>query len=847
MSNSKNTLKRMLDDFYPYAKDYLEFDKDASINFASDKSNAENPLGKTAYYDPANHSVTVYTNGRHPKDIMRSVSHELVHHTQNCRGDLNMSEHSGVGYAQNDEHLRNMEREAYEKGNLCFRDWEDGIKSNLQPGTIYEQKAHRSKNSMNNFKSLKENFNSFLQQESEASSYKAGDKVTVADGSSSGTVVEVMAGGEVVLELEDGSIIKVMSNELELSGGDAPMQEAEGKVQEYGDHEAQSQGGMTSSSQSSDPEMDQVVDIIKTVTEQGMGLHDFKQALEAESFDVQATSQHVMVNTSNGTMAIASVNNVELEGDEEIIKSPDGSSYAVGWIKRDFPESHMDLYDMDEGFRDSDEEKETRGEKAAQPSGEDQGIYDLHYTEAVKTDGRSPSDIELVDKIAELMTSDPEFRILQPFVDKFVRYSQSGGAVESSLEAALPDWVAGRHIFAIMKKAQGGQVDEGFRDSDEEKEMTSKMSNKEFSDYHTRDKHLAPDLKGDMGPLDGMEGPFQFRSGAVLYYDNKAGKYYDRGKDMYIDNEEASKLTMERNQMKLKSDLREKVKASVTSKLKEMYDDDDMFGDEDPYMAGLEAEFPWMADKKKKKGAPMGDDEAAMAAAAADAAAAGEFEVAPEEEEEVPSVTMRESNFAEYGAIDAQDGNPPSKIGQGDEAYMEAYNAVLVARGEEPLPVVQPDQAYLDALQSGSMKPADHSYNMEEGEEEVSHETTLRDRVMAKVQETLAEKAETTEEHDDDPALKGDQDELPDALQKNIIDKADGDDEKKEEALVKEEAEEEEVEEEVEESVTPTAEDFFRQLRNESRVVGRPEWSQESRTKRTSVLNERLMKAWFDK
>ncbi len=736
MSNSKNTLKRMLDDFYPYAKDYLEFDKDASINFASDKSNAENPLGKTAYYDPANHSVTVYTNGRHPKDIMRSVSHELVHHTQNCRGDLNMSEHGGVGYAQNDEHLRNMEREAYEKGNLCFRDWEDGIKSNLQPGTIYEQKAHRSKNSMNNFKSLKENFNSFLQQESEVSSYKAGDKVTVADGSSSGTVVEVMAGGEVVLELEDGSIIKAMSNELELSGGDAPMQEAEGKVQEYGDHETQSQGGMTSSSQSSDPEMDQVVDIIKTVTEQGMGLHDFKQALEAESFDVQATSQHVMVNTSNGTMAIASVNNVELEGDEEIIKSPDGSSYAVGWIKRNFPESHMDLYDMDEGFRDSDEEKE----------------------------------------------------------------------------------------------------------------MTSKMSNKEFSDYHTRDKHLAPDLKGDMGPLDGMEGPFQFRSGAVLYYDNKAGKYYDRGKDMYIDNEEASKLTMERNQMKLKSDLREKVKASVTSKLKEMYDDDDMFGDEDPYMAGLEAEFPWMADKKKKKAAPMGDDEAAMAAAAADAAAAGEFEVAPEEEEEVPSVTMREGNFAEYGAIDAQDGNPPSKIGQGDEAYMEAYNAVLVARGEEPLPVVQPDQAYLDALQSGSMKPADHSYNMEEGEEEVSHETTLRDRVMAKVQETLAEKAETTEEHDDDPALKGDQDELPDALQKNIIDKADGDDEKKEEALVKEEAEEEEeVEEEVEESVTPTAEDFFRQLRNESRVVGRPEWSQESRTKRTSVLNERLMKAWFDK
>ncbi len=58
-------------------------------------------------------------------------------------------------------------------------------------------------------------------------------------------------------------------------------------------------------------------------------------------------------------------------------------------------------------------------------------------------------------------------------------------------------------------------------------------------------KGKVPNLKGDMGPLDGMEGPFQFRSGAVLYYDTKAGKYYDRGKDMYLDNDEAAALIME--------------------------------------------------------------------------------------------------------------------------------------------------------------------------------------------------------------------------------------------------------------------------------------------------------------
>ena len=60
--------------------------------------------------------------------------------------------------------------------------------------------------------------------------------------------------------------------------------------------------------------------------------------------------------------------------------------------------------------------------------------------------------------------------------------------------------------------------------------------------------------------------------------------------------------------------------------------------------------------------------------------------------------------MGEYGKIDAEDGNPPSKIGRGNEEYMAAYNAVLVARGEEPLDIQQPDQKYLDALRSGQLE-----------------------------------------------------------------------------------------------------------------------------------------------
>lgn len=38
--------------------------------------------------------------------------------------------------------------------------------------------------------------------------------------------------------------------------------------------------------------------------------------------------------------------------------------------------------------------------------------------------------------------------------------------------------------------------------------------------------------------LPGLEGPFRTRSGKVVYYDPKVGKYYDRDTDMYLSHEE---------------------------------------------------------------------------------------------------------------------------------------------------------------------------------------------------------------------------------------------------------------------------------------------------------------------
>ena len=121
----------MIKQFLPFAQKRMGFSHPPKLFLRGDNKNAKNPLGKTAYYDPAQKSITVYVTGRHPKDVMRSISHELVHHAQNCRGEFDKPHQMGDGYAQNDKHMREMEREAYEIGNMCFRDWEDGLKNTI--------------------------------------------------------------------------------------------------------------------------------------------------------------------------------------------------------------------------------------------------------------------------------------------------------------------------------------------------------------------------------------------------------------------------------------------------------------------------------------------------------------------------------------------------------------------------------------------------------------------------------------------------------------------------------------------------------------------------------------------
>ena len=95
-----------------------------------DSDNAREFLGKTAYYNPNNNTIVLYTEGRHPKDITRSFSHEMIHHIQNLEGRLGDITTTNT---QEDDHLNNIEAEANLKGTMTFRNWTDSLNEANKP------------------------------------------------------------------------------------------------------------------------------------------------------------------------------------------------------------------------------------------------------------------------------------------------------------------------------------------------------------------------------------------------------------------------------------------------------------------------------------------------------------------------------------------------------------------------------------------------------------------------------------------------------------------------------------------------------------------------------------------
>ena len=120
--------KGALKELYLDAKEKYNIQKAPKLILRQDQDNAKKLFGRTAYYTPSTQTIVLFITNRHPKDILRSYCHEMIHHIQNERGDLIMGDSSSPKYAQEDKHMRKMEMEAYLKGNLLLRDFEDNFK-----------------------------------------------------------------------------------------------------------------------------------------------------------------------------------------------------------------------------------------------------------------------------------------------------------------------------------------------------------------------------------------------------------------------------------------------------------------------------------------------------------------------------------------------------------------------------------------------------------------------------------------------------------------------------------------------------------------------------------------------
>ena len=122
--------------YSPYIASILEYMIDQGMNITplpdikvrEDQEEASDFFGKTAYYRPDSMEVVLYTLGRHPKDVCRSFAHEMIHHIQNLEGRIGGGR-INTSNVNEDEYLKEIEKEAYLKGNILFREWSDNYKA----------------------------------------------------------------------------------------------------------------------------------------------------------------------------------------------------------------------------------------------------------------------------------------------------------------------------------------------------------------------------------------------------------------------------------------------------------------------------------------------------------------------------------------------------------------------------------------------------------------------------------------------------------------------------------------------------------------------------------------------
>lgn len=118
--------------FLEYADDVISFfrengidlgEKAPEISFDASPASRFDVFAPTGHYNFVDDEITLRTDNRHAKDIMRTLCHELVHAWQYRRDPEGYMKFDKTGSLKDNQELLEYEREAYERGNVLFRMW----------------------------------------------------------------------------------------------------------------------------------------------------------------------------------------------------------------------------------------------------------------------------------------------------------------------------------------------------------------------------------------------------------------------------------------------------------------------------------------------------------------------------------------------------------------------------------------------------------------------------------------------------------------------------------------------------------------------------------------------------
>ena len=167
-------------------------------------------------------------------------------------------------------------------------------------------------------------------------------------------------------------------------------------------------------------------------------------------------------------------------------------------------------------------------------------VQDADYTDHEVSMAKSQmlSSMKSINRIAKHLATKSESEGLEG-------WTASKLTMAEDYLQVVADYFDGKEInegFKIRDKSRGyGVADKTYKTREEAKKaatMKAAMTGGDWEVIEEGYKVLPPMDKEKYQARDGLEGPFSTLSGKVVYYDPKAGKYYDPDTDMYMSYDE---------------------------------------------------------------------------------------------------------------------------------------------------------------------------------------------------------------------------------------------------------------------------------------------------------------------